>query len=144
MGKYFFIGYQIGCIYLLSIAYLYPSVINEISLICPPTPYYNGPKNLSKSYSVKKYCNLYCLWCIFCCYYKPKIADNFKNYKTYLNYCQQESMDNDSEDFKYVKKNKQFLESKWKIMYDANDNNNECDRIWNEWFVLQSKSWGFP
>eukprot|EP01084_Bolivina_argentea_P035596 66008_1 len=139
--KHFFIGYQTGCVYLLSIAYWYPANVNEMSLICPPTPYLNGPNHLSKTYSVHKCCHSYCLWSVFCCYYSPKIKDHYASHQTYLEYCKQQAMEKDSDDYKYMKKHRKYLESYWKLTYDKNAS---YDRIWDECFVLKASNWGFP
>jgi len=158
--QFFFLGHQTGCIYALSIAHLYPQHITEIALICPPTPLYNGPSytlQQNKEYVMQKYCSLYCLSCVFCCYYRPKIKANFETSTNYLAFCQQMAMQQQSEDFKYIKRNKQFLQAQWKAMYVESKavqtnkpkakqclNMSEDDKAWNEWFVLKATNWGFP
>merc|ERR1712228_45299 len=121
--KYFLIGYQIGCIYVLSIAEQFASRINEISLVCPPTPYQNGP-NIDN--------NFYCFCCAVLCGCQYQQIDVLMT--DYLRFCIKKSQENESEDFKFIKKNKKFLNK----MYEKDID----DRVWiNEWIVLLSKDW---
>ena len=121
--KYFFIGYQIGCVYVLSIAHSFPDRINEICLVCPPTPF---------QYGRLRCCALYCLCCVFCWHSRER-----EKRKNYLEFMAHKSKQIESDDHKFIKRNKEFLD---KIMAHRIENE---ERVWKECFVLLSKDLGF-
>merc|ERR1712154_671673 len=87
-------GHEIGCVYALAIAQLYPSIINELSLVCPPTPPISTP-TVSKSHlsnteeldgrptlsrpSISMARRCCTVWYLLCCHHQlsSKITDSF-------------------------------------------------------------------
>jgi len=130
--KPFFIGYQTGCIYLLSIAHLFPSAVEDMALICPPTPHRDGPTSdmLSRSDFAMRWCTVHCLRCVFCCHYRPTVRGHFMSSENYLEFCRVQSPRALAKDPRFL----QFMEQ-----YEGSD-----DRVWTEWFVFLSQRWGIP
>lgn len=131
--KPYLMGHQTGCIYLLSIAHLHSSAVEDMALICPPTPFRDGPtaESLSQSDSAMRQCSLYCLCCVFCCHYRPTVRRHFVSAQSYLEFVEQSA---DTEDSKVLRRHKARITDS----YEAAE-----DRVWTEWFVFLSKRWGF-
>ena len=145
--KPYLIGYQMGCIYVLSIAYLYPSAVEEMTMICPPTPFREGPSTqiMSPTDCAMRWCTVNCIWCIFWCHYRPTVRRHFVSAPKYLEFVETQSAASaSSEDFKFLRRNKTVITSKWNEQWDEGRVDGMADdRVWTEWFVLLAEEWGF-
>eukprot|EP00485_Elphidium_margaritaceum_P017225 CAMPEP_0202721520 /NCGR_PEP_ID=MMETSP1385-20130828/149569_1 /ASSEMBLY_ACC=CAM_ASM_000861 /TAXON_ID=933848 /ORGANISM="Elphidium margaritaceum" /LENGTH=190 /DNA_ID=CAMNT_0049385771 /DNA_START=50 /DNA_END=622 /DNA_ORIENTATION=- len=129
----------------MAVASTCPHQVAEMAIICPPTPYSNGPQISQTSYRINKWCNLHCLGFVFCCWYKPRMKAHFESARNYFSFCQQTAAQFECEDLKYMKRHRQMLQSNWEQTYEAKDAaSQQRDNIWHEWFVLQSKKWKIP
>ena len=74
--KVYFMAHSAGCPHLLSVAAFYPSLIQNMAIVCPPNPLYgNAPQdrpNEEGARAIQRCCAMNCLCCILCCF-KPLV-----------------------------------------------------------------------